>query len=93
LEAHVADLLQVVITEDGQGYYLSDGETETEESVDWGTPLDFNGVSYLADVDETGDVVTLAKIVELPDSAFEVVSEGDDSEDEDEEQGVEVGPE
>jgi len=73
----MADLLQVVITEDGSGYYLSQGGDESDESTDWGTPIEFNGVSYLADVDETGDVVSLAKVVELPDDSFEVVSEGD----------------
>ncbi len=87
----MADLLQVVITEDGTGYFLSQGDEETEESVEWGTPLEFNGVSYLADVDESGDVVSLSKVVEMDDSAFEVISEGeDDDEGPDDDGGEEV---
>ena len=74
----MADLLQVVITEDGEGYYLSQGDDETEESVEWGQPLEFNGVSYLADCSEDGEDVSLSKVIELSDDAFEVVSEGGD---------------
>lgn len=87
--------LEVVITSDGEGWYLSDGENETEESVPWGDVLEFQGTLYRADVDESGDDVSLFKVSALPESAYEVVSEDDgddDSEDEDEEQGVEVGP-
>lgn len=84
----MADLLQVVITEDGTGYYLSQGDEETEHSVDWGMPLEFNGVSYLADCSENGQDVSLSKVIDMPEDSFEVVSEGDDDED-----GVEVGPE
>lgn len=86
----MADLLQVVITEDGSGYYLSDGETETEESVEWGQPLEFDGVSYLADCSENGEDVTLAKVIDMSEDSFEVVSEGEDDGDE---EGVSVGPE
>ena len=73
--------LEVVIVEDGSGYYLSDGENETEHSVDWGMPLEFNGTSYLADVDDSGDVVTLAKVIEMDEDDFDVVSESDDDDD------------
>ena len=69
----MANLLQVVITEDGTGYYLSQGDDETEESVEWGVPLEFNGVSYLADCSEDGEDVTLSKVVDMPEDSFEVV--------------------
>lgn len=83
--------LEVVITSDGEGWYLSDGENETEESVPWGDVLEFNGTLYRADVSEDGDDVSLFKVSAMPDSAYEVVSESDeddDSEDADEAEGV-----
>lgn len=68
--------LEVVITEDGTGYYLSDGNEECDESVEWGVPIEFKGEFYLADVDDSGDEVTLSKVVELDEGDYEVVSEG-----------------
>ncbi len=82
--------LQVVITSDGEGYYLSDGENETDESVSWGDVLEFQGTLYRADVDESGDDVSLFKVTALPESAYEAVSEDDDDEDDDPDGGEEV---
>jgi hypothetical protein len=73
-------MLEVVITEDGGGYYLSDGNDECDESAEWGVPIEFKGVSYLADVDESGEHVTLAKVIDIAEGSFEVVSEGDSDE-------------
>lgn len=82
--------LEVVITSDGEGWYLSDGENETDESVPWGDVLEFNGTLYRADVSENGDDVSLFKVIAVADSAFEVVSE-DDSDDDDAESEDEEG--
>lgn len=73
--------LEVVIVEDGEAYYLSDGSgEETGECVGWGEVLEFNGERYVADCDEDGDTITLAKLVDMPAGAYEAVSEDSDEE-------------
>lgn len=77
--------LQVVITTDGEGWYLADESgNETEESVPWGDVLEFQGTLYRADVSEDGDDVSLFKVTALPENAYEAVSEDDSEDDEDE---------
>lgn len=78
--------LEVVITSDGEGWYLSDGdENETEESAPWGDVLEFKGTLYRADVDESGNDVSLFKVTALSDNAYEVVSELEEDEESEEE--------
>lgn len=77
--------LQVVITTNGEGWYLADESgNETEESVPWGDVLEFDGTLYRADVDESGDDVSLFKVIAMPESAYETVSEDDSEDDSDE---------
>lgn len=81
--------LEVVITADGEGWYLSDGENETGESVSWGDVLEFNGVLYRADVSDDGDDVSLFKVIAMSESEYEAVSEPDDDDDSDEDESDE----
>lgn len=86
--------LQVVITSDGEGYYLAhENGNETEESVPWGDVLEFEGTLYRADVSEDGDDVSLFKVTACPENSYEAVSEDEDDDEDDDEDGVEVGPE
>ena len=82
-----AEKLEVVITEDRQGYYLSAGENETQDSAEWGMPIEFDGKRYLADVDDGGQV-NLFLLTPLMIHDFEITEESSDG-DEDEEDGEE----
>lgn len=78
--------LEVVITEDGLGYYLSQGDKETGEAVDWGDVIEFEGKRYIGEVSEDGEDVTLSEVVALPAGSYEAVAEGDDEDDDDDEE-------
>ena len=84
-----AEKLEVVITEDRQGYYLSAGENETQDSAEWGMPIEFDGKRYLADVDDEGQVdLFLLTPLLMSHNDFEITEESSDG-DEDEEDGEE----
>ena len=84
----MADLV-VVVTEDGESWFLGDGSDETEEAALFGECLDFKDKRYMAETD--GEHITLSVVTALPDDAFTEEAEGDEeSEDDadDEEEGV-----
>lgn len=77
--------LTLIVTEDGEGYYLSDG-TDESEAADWVEPVEFQGTRYLGEVDDEGENVTLSKLTPVN---CEVEAELD-GENEDEEEAVET---
>ena len=79
--------LRLIICEDGEGYYLADGDdNETAEAANWGECLEFKGVRYLGETD--GANATLSIVTAVAAGEYETEEEGDDDEDEDEEEGV-----
>lgn len=67
--------LTIVATVDGEGYYVTDGETESD-SADWGVPVDFNEVRYFGETD--GDEATLSIITEMAEGSYDAEDEDDD---------------
>ena len=75
--------LQLVCTLDGEGYYVTDGETESD-SADWSVIVDFGDKRYIGETD--GDNATLSEVRALAVGSYEVTDEpGDDEDSEDDE--------
>lgn len=77
-------MINVVITADGEGYYLSNATSETDEAVAWGEMIEFDGKLYVANVDESGENVTLYELKECAAGSYEAVAEEDGDEEEEE---------
>lgn len=81
--------LTLVVTTDGEGYYLTDGENESE-SAEWSAPVEFDGKRYLGETD--GENTTLSIVTECAEGSYDEAEEADDEEgeEEDEEEAVET---
>ena len=77
--------LQLVCTTDGEGYYVTDGENESD-SADWNVITEFDGVRYIGETD--GENATLSEVKALASDAYEVVDEDDADDADDEAEGV-----
>jgi len=83
--------LQIVITEDGEGYYIANEDgSEESDACDWGLPVEFNGQNYVA-CSEDGETVRLFKCSEVGAGDFEAVSEDPDSDEDDSDSELEEG--
>ena len=85
--------MQLVMTADEEGYYLCDENGDNEsDAADWGLPVEYNGVSYVAASDD-GETVRLFRCSEVASDDFELVSEPEDEDEvegDEEEEGVEI---
>lgn len=66
--------LKLVVCEDGQGYFLTDGEEESD-SADWGVPVEFKGVKYLGETD--GETAALSVVSAVDSAQWEEIDEAD----------------
>lgn len=71
--------LKLVVLETGDGYFLTDGDTESD-SADWCVPVEFNGKRYIAELAEDAETTTLSTLAAV--SEYEEIDEADiDAED------------
>lgn len=81
--------LKLVVTADGEGYYVQKGEEESD-SADWDVTVEFDGVRYLGETDGTN--ATLSIVTAMAEGSYDAEEEpDDDEEDEDEEEAEGVG--
>lgn len=79
--------LKLIVTDDGEGYYLTDGNAESE-AADWSVAIEFEGIRYLGETD--GENATLSIVTALGANQYDCEEEGDDEEeDEEEHEGAE----
>lgn len=79
--------LKLVVTTDGEGYYISDGDEESD-AADWSVPVEFRGVRYLGETD--GETATLSIVTAVAMDEYETEEEGDDEDEEEDTEGVDA---
>ena len=79
--------LKLVCTTDGEGYYVTDGDEESD-AADWNVITEFDGIRYIGETD--GDNATLSIVTALGTTQYEVVDEDDDDDDDGGDEGEPV---